>query len=135
MIIKPHNPVYLICSLFLPWRWGKTNVMLTPDQITLNRYYCQSDHTMKFQSDSCPVLAIQMIGFPVDCGVDPIEPDRSSRYGCYVSQELVLCTGSGYYAFNMRPYTRSDILSLIQTITTMNPQIILGKRLRNTLRV
>ena len=133
MKIIPHNPVYMIIMLLMPWRWGKTYIRIENDVIIFGRYYCFDGKSLIKNVSMLNINEVIRIGFPADLNIKMQEKMCGGFYGNYRSQEIDFETKTNIIALNARPYTRKQFRLLMHIISELNPNIIYGNRLLKVL--
>lgn len=135
MKIIPHNPMFLLSNLILPWHVKNTYISINESKITFSRYYCFDGQHLNLDVVNFNINDIEQIGFPDDLHMDIQEASITSGYGIYVSQEIIFKTSSEIFSLNARPYNKGQIKSLIQILLKSNPSIICTKRLKSILNI
>lgn len=134
MKLFPHNPVYVFCMILLPWRFGKTYILVENQTISFSRYFCFDEKTLKRDVISLCINDIQEIGFSKDFGVT-LEKTIVGIYGTYKSQEIILKSNETFLAFNARPYTKSQVRTVIKIILEQNQELSCSNNLKRALNI
>lgn len=128
-IMRPKNPIFIILTLFFPWRLINTCIILEDDKIILNRYYAVNERQFKRKVDEITLEDIQEIGFSSELKLERQESLQYGAYGTYSPQEIAFKTTSKIIALNAKPYTRRQIRYLITFIYSKNKNVLMGKLL------
>lgn len=129
MLVRPHNPIYVIITALLPWRWRKTYVQIHKDTVTFSRYYCFDGKSLKRDVTTFSIKRVRHIGFPEDWDIPAQEKAIQGAYGVYVSQEILFETEEAVISFNARPYTKKQIRLFLDRLRSENPSVVCGDRL------
>lgn len=116
--IRPQNPIYLIVSLLVPWRFLNTYYSMEKDKLVLSRYYARRN-TKKFDRkvDQLDLKKLTKFGLPKDIGSTRLEPIIHGPKGTYKSQEIqFLFEDKTIVAWNVRPYTKKQLKILAEFI-------------------
>lgn len=127
-IMRPKNPIFIIITLFFPWRLINTYIILEDNKIILNRYYAINERQYKKKIDQITLGDIQEIGFSSELEIERQESFQNGAYGTYSPQEIAFKTKSKIVALNAKPYTRKQIRSLIEFIDSKN-KVSIGRAL------
>ncbi|GEM_PF-1243087 len=128
-IMRPKNPIFILITLFFPWRFINTYIILEDNKVTFNRYYAINERQFRNKNDEITLGDIQEIGFPSEVKVKRQESVQNGVYGTYSPQEIDFKTKFEIIALNTKPYTRKRIKCLIEFIDSKNKNVLIGKRL------
>lgn len=121
MRMYPHNPMYYIATVFLPWRFGKTFIEIEKDMLTINRYFAKGGK-LQLTSSTIPTESIKGIGFPHDFHLSGIEEKLKGKNGMYyIPQEILFVTDEKNVSWNVRPYTKKQVRMLIEELHNKLP--------------
>lgn len=72
MKIEPHNFMFIFVSVFIPWCYFNTYIVINDKDIDIKRFFCRNDG---FYKDTATFNADDVcdIGFPKDFGIQLIE--------------------------------------------------------------
>lgn len=128
------NPVYILACMVVPWRFIQTYYAEKDDSLILSRYYAAAkSNGLKRQTDVIPLKKIVQIGFEGDFDLKRAESIKNGKYGSYKSQEcLFLLDDGAVVGWNVRPYTRKQVIDLLEEVTTKYT-VQLGEKLRSAL--
>lgn len=128
-IMRPKNPFFILITLFFPWRFINTYIILEDDKIAINRYYAINERQFRKKNDEITLGDIQEMGFLSEVKVKRQESVQNGAYGIYSPQEIDFKTKFEILALNTKPYTRKQIRYLIEFIDSKNKNVLIGKRL------
>jgi hypothetical protein len=121
------NPVFVFCSLLIPWRLIHTYFAIDDDHLYLSRYYAnKANNFFKRKVDRIRISDI----VKVDFNEKRQEPKKTNRYGTYKSQEIsFLLKDQTSIGWSCRPYTKNQVMQLIHLLSGKNDNIF-GKNLQ-----
>lgn len=119
-IMRPKNSIFILITLFFPWRFINTYIILEDNKITFNRYYAINERQFKKNNDGITLRDLQEIGLPSELRVVRQESVQNGAYGTYSPQEIDFKTKFEIIALNTKPYTRKQIKCLIEFIDSKN---------------
>ncbi|WP_444641575.1 hypothetical protein ACRQU7_14950 [Caproiciproducens sp. R1] len=128
-IMRLKNPIFILITLFFPWRFINTYIILEDNKVTFNRYYAINERQFRNKNDEITLGDIQEIGFSSEVKVKRQESVQNGAYGIYSPQEIDFKTKFEILALNTKPYTRKQIRYLIEFIDSKNKNVLIGKRL------
>lgn len=137
-IMKKHrslNPVYLLCCIFIPWRYINTYFAFDDSVLYLSGYYAQKKGgRFRKQLYVIELNTLDSFGFTKEYGRSTIEPIIAGAVGVYMSQEVVfLLSEDTIIPWNVRPFTRRQIKKCAENIRLkcgVNPKPKLSKEIR-----
>lgn len=115
---RPQNPIYLILSLLMPWRFMNTYYILKKDMLIISRYYARKN-AKEFEKkiDKLDLDKLVKFGLPKDIVSTKIEPIIRGSKGTYRSQEIQFLFKDGtIIAWNIRPYTKKQLRLLAELL-------------------
>lgn len=110
-IMRPKNPIFIIITLFCPWRFINTYIILEDEKITVSRYYAINEMQFRRKIDDIILEDVQEVGFPSELMIKRQESDQSGAFGTYSSQEIDFKTKHRIVALNAKPYKKTDKMS------------------------
>lgn len=128
------NPVYILACMVVPWRFLHTYYAKEEDSLVLSRYCAETkSNSFKRQTDVITLKKIVQIGFEGDFDLKRAESIKTGKYGSYKSQEcLFLLDDGAVVGWNVRPYTKKQVIDLLGEIDTKYT-VQLGEKLRSAL--
>jgi hypothetical protein len=115
-IMRLKNPIFILITLFFPWRFINTYIILEDNKVTFNRYYAINERQFRNKNDEITLGDIQEIGFSSEVKVKRQESVQNGAYGIYSPQEIDFKTKFEILALNTKPYTRKQIRYLIRKL-------------------
>ncbi|MBL1226402.1 hypothetical protein [Enterococcus sp. BWR-S5] len=134
--IRGNNPVFLIISLIVPWRYLNTYYYLENGTLYISRYYA-SKVSKRFKREvvRINIKDIQKIGFNGDFENEAVEATLQGVYGKYEAQEIVFILKDDMaVGWNCRGYTKQQITQLLK-FQMSGEDIIFGTKLRKALEI
>lgn len=116
--IRPQNPIYLIFSSIVPWRFINTYYILSKDHLVISRYYARKNSNgFDRKVDILDIKKLVKLGLPRDLGTVIQESTLRGAKGTYVSQEIQFLFEDGtIIGWNVRPYTKKQIRQLAELL-------------------
>ena len=133
-VIRPRDPVFILCGLFVPWQYINTFIALTDHKISFSRYYAVNRTQFKKKIDEIILDDVQAVGFPCDLKIKRQEWIQSGVNVLYLPQEIDFKTKNKVVALNVKPYTKKQIRFLLEFVVSKDRNVIIGKRVAKLLK-